>query len=157
MATPRGQAKTSPVCNPKPKSSDAEWKNVLKEAQESVAKATAAASADAMSSTTGVTVDFFKMRINEADAADNMPSSEATATAKSFSAGTDFTKGVAPKYDKGDTVWAWRKHEQIWKKATVVDTRSVVSDGYYMVVLENGQEVEERRKEKETRTEEKEK
>ena len=74
MATPRGQAKTSPVCNPKPKSSDTEWENALKEARESVAKATAAASADSMSSaegnaatsaakksSTGVTVDFFQV------------------------------------------------------------------------------------------------
>ena len=54
----------------------------------------------------------------------DMPGAEATARAKAFRADTDYLKGIAPKYRRGDSVWYYRKRAiNNWVTATVVDTR----------------------------------
>ena len=80
--------------------------------------------------------------IIDARSANRIPSDTATATAQSFRVSKDFVTGMTPKHFRGDTVWVYRRKENVWKEAIVVDTRSVITDGHYIVSLEGGHEVE---------------
>ena len=74
--------------------------------------------------------------------ADDYPNSEATEQAKSFRSDTDFTTGVVPTYNNGDAVWIYRKRQKKWVEAEVTDNRQVLNDGYYLVTLKDGLQVE---------------
>ena len=58
---------------------------------------------------------------------DDMPDIEYTIKAKDFlnSGINDFTPKKNPTYKRGDTVWLYRRRQNIWVTATVVDVRFV--------------------------------
>ena len=72
----------------------------------------------------------------------DMPGAQATARAEAFRADTDFLTELDAKYRRGESVWFYRRREKAWVPATVVDTRSVLMDGYYLVTIANGVKLE---------------
>ena len=80
--------------------------------------------------------------VDSTKGSNDKPNAADTVRAKSFRADVDFTTGVAATYQKGENVWVYRRNTKSWKAATVVDTRKVISDGSYIVALEDGHTIE---------------
>ena len=80
--------------------------------------------------------------VDDVQSADIYPNSEATEKAKAFNAETDYSTGVAQTYNNGDEVWIYRKRLKKWVTAKIADNRQVTTDGYYLVTLKQGVEVE---------------